>query len=168
MQVVGESEFNTALTEFTDNWIWRTVLCLVEHPNFDPSPKWIAARIGTSVEKVVDAIEGLQRLNLIVKSDNTYKVTTEWLQILPKDLPRADLLRTHIRIAPQILSRLDENDGFTVQFFTGNKELLKKYAPKFIALYKEMEDEAKQKNITEVMASELSFVQVTNNSRGDV
>lgn len=168
MQVVGNNNLSTAITEFTNNWIWRTVYVMIDNPNFDPSPRWIASKLDITVEKAVDALEGLQRLNLIEKFENSYKAKVSWHQVLPKDISREELLKTHINVAPQILSRLNENDGFTVQFFTGNKELLKAFGPKFMALYKEMETEAKKQNITDVMASELSFVQLTNNVGGEL
>jgi hypothetical protein len=168
MQVVDDPTLQTALTEFTENWLWRSLFVLIDHPNFNPSPRWISSELGVSVEKAVDALEGLQKLNLIEKFENSYKPKVSWHQVAPKDLTRQDLLKTHIKIAPQILSRLNEDDGFTVQFFTGNKELLKKYGPKFMALYKEMEADAKSQNITDVMASELSFVQLTKSSGGDL
>lgn len=156
------------MKQFTDNWIWRSVLCLIESPKFDPSPKWIAAKLDISVAKAVDAIEGLLNLNLIEKHQSSYRVKNNWLQVLPSDLSRNDLLATHINVAPQILSRLNEDDGFTVQFFKGNKELLKKYGAKFVELYKQMDEEAQRLGISEVMASELSFVQLTKENGGDL
>lgn len=166
MQLEPQREQRAEIKQFTDNWIWRTVLCLVESPNFNPSPKWIAAKLDTSVEKVVDAIEGLVILGLIEKTASGYRVKNNWLQVLPSDLSRNDLLDTHLKVAPQILSRLNEDDGFTVQFFKGNKELLKKFGPKFVELYKQMDEEAQKQGINEVMASELSFVQLTKENGG--
>ncbi|MGE3759149.1 MAG: hypothetical protein AB7H97_15405 [Pseudobdellovibrionaceae bacterium] len=114
-----------------------------------------------SVEKAVDAIEGLQKLGLIEKTSNGFKAKNSWLQIMPQDLSPADILDTHIKLAPQILSRLSADDAFTVQFFKGNKEILKKYTGRFISLYKEMDQEAQSLGISDVMASEISFVKLT-------
>ncbi len=168
MQLVKELNSKTALSQFTENWIWRSLLCLVENPAFNPSPRWIAAKLEIKVEQAVDALEGLQNLELIEKHENSYRVKKNWFDIQPKDLTRDELLETHIKLAPQILTRLNSNDGFTVQFFTGNKELLKEYGSRFMSLYKEMEVEAKRRNITDIMASELSFVQVTKDVGGDL
>lgn len=166
MQVEMTKDQKAGMKQFTDNWIWRTVMCLVESPNFDPSPRWIASKLDISVEKAVDAIEGLQKLNLVERVENTFKVKNQWFQVMPKDLERTDLLDTHIKLAPQILSRLNEEDSFTVQFLKGNKDLLKKYSPKFIELYRQMDEEAQRSGISDVMASEISFVQLTKEHGG--
>lgn len=168
MQLTTETDKQTALTQFKENWIWHALLCLIDSNNFNSSPRWIANKLNITVEKAVDALEGLQSLELIERSGDTYRVTTSYHQIFTNDINKNELLKNHIRLASQILTRLDENDGYTVQFFTGNKELLKKYGPKFLALYKEMADEAKRMNITDVMASEISFVQLTKDVGGDV
>ena len=166
MQLEQTKDHGTEIKQFTDNWIWRTVHCLIENPNFDPSPRSIASKLDVSVEKAVDAVEGLLKLGLIEKSSGTYKVKSQWFQILPKDLSSADILDTHIKLAPQILSRLNEDDKFTVQFFKGNETLLKKYVPRFIELYKQMDEEAQREGISDVMASEISFVKLTKDIGG--
>ena len=166
MQLEKSKDQGTEIKQFTDNWIWRTVHCLIESPNFDPSPKWIAKKLDISVEKAVDAIEGLLKLGLIEQVAGTYKVKSQWFQVLPKDLSHSDLLDTHIKLAPQILSRLNEDDKYTVQFFRGNEELLKKYVPRFIELYKQMDEEAQRQKISDVMASEISFVRLTKDIGG--
>lgn len=168
MQTAAETRAAPTLAQFSENWIWRALYCLVESPSFDPSPRWIAAKLDITIEKAVDALEGLQGLGLIERSGNTYKVISSrtYHQINTSHMPARELLLDHIKVAPQILSKIDIEDGFTTQFFLGNRDLIHKYGPKFIALYEEMEREARSLNITEVVASELSFVQVTKNIGG--
>ncbi len=49
------------LQNWAGNWIWRAVQTLVRAPDFNASPKWIAARLNISIEKAVDALEGVER-----------------------------------------------------------------------------------------------------------
>jgi DNA-binding MarR family transcriptional regulator len=156
------------LDHWAGNWIWRAVQCLVESPEFNPSPKWSASRLNISVEKAVEALDGLERLGVIRREDNTYKVNSNWFQLTPSAATRESLLLAHTKLAPQILSKLTAEDKFTVQFFRGNKELLNKFAPRFIALYKEMNDEAEVQGLTEVIASEVSFAILTHQENGGV
>lgn len=157
------------LAQFSENWIWRALYCLIESPSFDPSPRWIASKLDITVEKALDALEGLQDLGLIKREGNSYQLIANenaYHHVNSEDLTLEHLLINHIKIAPQVLSKLEAQDAFTTQFFLGNRELIKKYSPKFIALYKEIEREARALKINEVIASEISFVQVTKNEGG--
>lgn len=148
--------------QWLGNWIWRSVQCLVECPDFNASPKWSAQKLNVSVDKIVEAFEGLETLGFIKKENNTYIPVTNWMQITPIHTTKSELLDSHTKLAPQILSNLTTNDKFTVQFFRGNDELLAKYAPKFVELYKQMNLEAEKLGLTEVIASEICFAKLTN------
>lgn len=147
--------------QWSANWIWRAVQCLVELPEFNPSPKWIASRLNITIEKSVEAIEGLERLGCIRKINGTFIPVHDWLQLTPKELSSEHLLNAQARIAPQILSKLQANDAYTSQFFVGDKQLIKKYSPKFMNLFKEMMAEAETNKCSEVIAAQISFVQLT-------
>jgi hypothetical protein len=167
----NEKERSTSASDlslFYGNWIWRAVHCLIDCPDFNPSPKWSASRLNIGVEKIVDAFEGLERLNLIKRENNTFKLTNDWTQVTPKDADPTDLLKAHSRLSAQITSKLTPEDKFTVQFFRGNKELVSKYSPKFIQLYKEMNDEAEAKGLKDVVASEISFAILSSQENGGV
>jgi DNA-binding MarR family transcriptional regulator len=158
-------ERNKDLRHFLNNWEWRTILCLIESPSFHPSPKWTAERINIPIASVVEAFDGLERLKLIHRADNTFKVAQTWLQFTPDKTKNDTLLEAHSNLAPQILSKLGTKDKFTVQFFRGDKKLIEKYAPKFIQLYKEMNDEGQFINCNDVIASEISFVVLTETEK---
>ncbi len=156
------------LAHWAGNWIWRAVQCLVESPDFNPSPKWSATRLNVSIEKIVEAFDGLERLNIIHRDQNTYKVNSNWFQLTPSETSRENLLTAHTRLAPQILSKLNPSDKFTVQFIRGDKQLIEKYAPKFIQLYKEMNNEAIANDMSDIIASEMSFVVLTGENKGGI
>lgn len=147
--------------QWLGNWIWRATQCLVESPDFNPSPKWIGKRLNISIEKSVEAIEGLERLGCIARSGTTFKVVENWMQLTPQTLDRNSLLSAQSRIAPQLISKLTSDDAFTSQFFVGNKNLIRKYAPKFMELFKQMNDEGIQLGHNDVVAAQISFVQLT-------
>lgn len=152
--------------QWLGNWIWRATLCLVEAKDFNPSPKWISKRLNISIEKAVEATEGLERLGCITRQGSTYSVVSNWVQLTPNTLDRNRLLAAQSRIAPQLISKLTPQDAFTSQFFLGNKELVKKYAPKFMELFKQMNDEGLQMGHTDVVTAQISFVQVTSEEVG--
>lgn len=170
--VISENHENLARQEdlalWAGNWIWRAVQTLVEAPDFNPSPKWISQRLNITVEKAVDAIEGLERLGIITRADNTFNVQAGWFQVGTDELSSRQLLGAHANLAPQVLSKLKPNDKYTAQFFRGDAELLTKYAPKFIELYKQMDQEGKAKGSKEVIASQISFAVLTEEKSGGV
>jgi hypothetical protein len=175
MDVTNEQENKSPLNQgsqsadlenWAGNWIWRAVQCLVQAPDFNPSPRWIAARLNISLEKALDALEGLERLRFIRREGSSFVHTDQWVQVLPGRLSTDDLLSRHAKIAPRIIAKLEANDKYTTQFLVANKELVSKYAPRFIALYKEMNDEGLRLGHTEVFASEMSFVQLTKDIGG--
>ena len=63
------------LDNYSGNWIWRAVECLVKSKDFNPSPKWIADRLSISIENAVDAIEGLEKLRLITRTSTGFAAT---------------------------------------------------------------------------------------------
>lgn len=157
------------LQNWAGNWIWRAVQCLVESPDFNASPKWIAGRLNVSIEKAVDAVEGLERLGFILRNGASYKHVNDWVQLLPGEISSSELLSRHSKIAPQIIAKLNSSDKFTSQFFLGNQELVSRYAGRFIRLYQEMNEEGLRLGLKEVIASEISFVQLTDSANtGDV
>lgn len=155
--------------QWMGNWIWRSVQCLIEAPNFNPSPKWAAQRLNTSVEKIVEAFEGLERLQIIQKSNNTYVCTSNWIQL--KGINEQDITKimsAHTKLVPQITSKLSIEDKFTVQFFRGNRDLINKYSPKFMELYHQMNAEAIQLGLEDIVASQISFSLMSNQEQGEL
>lgn len=154
------------LSSFTGNWIWKAVMCLVESPDFQPSPKWTASRLNISIENAVDALDGLERLNLIRRDGSSYIVTEQSLQISDKDISPARLAADTSLLMQQAVSKITSEDKFTIQFFLGNKALVSEYAPKFMALYSDMEKAAHDRNLTDVVLSQISFSVITDNKGG--
>jgi len=158
------------LQQWQCNWIWRAVQTLAEAADFNSSPKWISKRLNISIEKAVDALEGLERLGYLERQGNIVRAANSNLQIRHDNSPidRERLLLGHTKLSPIILSKLKAEDSFTSQFFIGNKELVREFAPKFIKLYEQMNEVGRERGLTDVMASEISFVQLTTSEIGGV
>lgn len=166
---VVEFKFDNTMLAFSQNWIWRAVYCLIDMPTFDPSPRWIASKLDISIEKAFDALEGLQSIGMIERAGTSYvhkRRSEGFLQVNGQHVSTKELFEIHVKVAPQILSKLSETDAFHSTFFQGNKELVQEYGQRFLDLYEEIAEEAKRRNINEIMASEISFVQVTKNPGG--
>lgn len=154
------------LAHWAGNWIWRAVQCLVESSDFDPSPKWAAQRLNVSVDKIVEAFDGLERLKIIERKGKTFSVNSNWYQVTKDQATPSQLLEAHAKLSPQMISKLKSDDKYSAQFFLGNRDLLAKYSHKFMALYKEMNDEGRSLGLKEVVASQISFTVLTSNESG--
>ena len=148
---------------YLQNWIWRAMECLVESPEFDPSPKWAARRLNVSVEKVVDALEGLERLGFVKKDGKTYIKCIKEYHYGPREIPSEELLHVHKRLTQQTLTKMTTRSKFSNWFFLSDDQILSKYSPLFIDLYKRMHKEGLEKGCTQVVASEICFATLTDN-----
>ena len=153
---------NSDWSQWFVTWIWHAVLTLVELKNFNPSPKWIAKRLNISVEQAVEAIEGLERLNLIRRDGESFKAVSDYVSITTEQLSRDELLSGHCRIVSQLLAKLGPHDLYTVDFVVADKEAMEKYGAQIYRLVKEMEKDAKNRGCTEVVGVQMSFMQLTN------
>lgn len=165
---VNSANIKADLYQYSGNWIWRAVECLVESPDFNASPKWVAQRLNITVEKAVDAFEGLERLGYIKRDGATYKTQNAEYHIGTAEFTRDELLSIQSKLAPQIISKLKPTSKFTTYFMLGNDELIAKYTPQIMKIYGQMHKEGLEKGLTEVVASEISFAIVSEgNAKGN-
>jgi DNA-binding Lrp family transcriptional regulator len=118
--------YTESLYKFQGDLDWRAIHALFDHQDFNPSHKWIAGQIGCSVEKVVEAIEGLITLGII-------KRTTDGFAIAKKDFSFSDLgeinresrIDSNILLTQQISQKRNYvSPGFDrTSFVSSNKEL---------------------------------------------
>ncbi len=148
---------NADLLQYSGNWTWRAVECLINAPDFNPSPKWVSQRLNISVEKAVDAFEGLERLGYICRNGSSYKQQAKEFHLGINEISKEDLLGIQSKLAPQIISKLKPSSKFTTYFMLGDEELIAKYAPQIMKIYIQMHSEGLEKGLTEVVASEISF-----------
>lgn len=162
-------QHNADLSSFTGNWTWKAILCLVDSPDFKPSPKWCATRLNISVENAVEALDGLERLNYIKREGSSYVVTNNVLQISPNQVTKRQLLADTAELMQQAVTKVSEDDKYTVQFLLGSKELIAEFAPKYMALYSEMRKKGIEQKLTDVVISQISFSVLTGkNGNGEI
>lgn len=75
------------------DWYHYAILELSKIPGFDPSPRWIAVKLGLSTTEARIAIERLQRLSLLVKENGKLKASTD-LVTNAGGLPTSEAMRS--------------------------------------------------------------------------
>lgn len=112
---------------YLQNVIWRGLEALIDSPDFEASPRWISKKLNTSVEKAVDALEGLVRLGILQRTGDTYtKKAKDLYYFGPNQMSRDELLLVHKRLAQQTLTKLESSSMFSNWFFLADDELLAK------------------------------------------
>lgn len=159
MGVENKSEL---LEMYCGNWIWRAVECLLDSKNEKHTVSTIAERLNISVENAVSAVEGLLALGYIKWNGGVIEKIIPEYHIGTAEIDKKEWLKIYSRLSPQIVSKLTKDDKFTTWFFLCDDEIVSRYAPKFMALYKEMMSEGLSKGAKEVYASELSFAVLTS------
>lgn len=156
---------NNDLDQWNCNWIWRATQCLIEAPDFNPSPKWIASRLNITIEKAVEAIEGLERLGIVRKDAGTY-ILTESLNgnIRPDDVGISNIYKSFCSLHSQLIPKLVPTDKYTCQYFLSSDEILKEYAPKFMQLYKELNEKGALLPNPSVYVSTVMFTNLTKST----
>lgn len=122
----ANAPYTESLYKFLGDMDWRSIHALFDHQDFNPSHKWIASKVGCSVEKAVEATEGMITLGII-------KRTTDGFAIAKKDFNVSDLgeINRELRIDCNILltqqiaqKRNYVSSGFDrTTFLSSNKEL---------------------------------------------
>jgi uncharacterized protein (TIGR02147 family) len=88
---------------FISDWYHLAILSLLEIPGVQPSPKWIASRIGITVPQASQALRRLGRLGLIKVSSRKIELSQTSVKVEPKQRSAA-IIRFH----QQILARASE------------------------------------------------------------
>lgn len=149
------------LIHFYSNWIWRAVLTLVDAKDFSADPAWIADRLNISTSAAKDALEGLERIRLIVKAEESIKSAADFLYTQEGEVDRSDCFYIHTKIRDQIADRMKVKDCFSNLIFLSNKELIDKFYDKHNALIEELNKEGLESGCKDVYAFELSFSKLT-------
>ena len=164
--MMDQNQIQSDYRQFCQNWIWRAVNCLIMAPDFEPSPKWAAKRLNVSVDKIVEAFEGLERLGYIQRSGNSYSYSNDLIDATEHTLTAEEMISIHSRLAPQIISKLTKSSRFTTQIFIGDKALVDEYAPKIGKLLNEMREKGLAQKSKEVIAIELGIATLTEEVGG--
>lgn len=151
------------LNSYGANWVWRAIESLVTAKNFDPSVTAIANRLNVSIEAVVSALEGLERMGLIVRSGRTF-IKPDGVTILNQAThSKTDLLASHSHLAPQIIGLLDEECIFTTRFSLGSIKIARKHAHKLQEFLNAVDADGSNEEDPNLLAIEISIAQIGKN-----
>lgn len=151
------------LHSYCANWVWRAIESLVTAKNFDPSVTAIANRLNVSIEAVVSALEGLERMDLIARSGKTF-MKSDGVTVLNQGThSKTDLLASHSHLAPQIIGLLDEESIFTTRFSLGSIKIARKHAHKLQEFLNAVDADGSTEENPDLLAIEISIAQVGKN-----
>ena len=151
--------------QYIGNWVWRAVAALVDTKDFQPSPKWIAKKLNITLEEVVDAIEGLERLGILGRTKTGYKKLLKYVYFSDRDLDPKTVLSDHVLISTQIMGRLNPGNPkmgcfYRTGFVATNQDVAKKYFLKIESIMKEFLMESANCSADTVFAFTFSGVDV--------
>ncbi|OGQ36062.1 MAG: hypothetical protein A3F16_01735 [Deltaproteobacteria bacterium RIFCSPHIGHO2_12_FULL_43_9] len=147
------------------------LLSLIQTEDFKNDTKWIAKRLNISVVQVRSAFERLQRLNLIKKEKNQFKLTSQKGITTSHDVSSTALRKSHHQALDQAKISLDQDPVETRDFTSITmaidpnklhiaKEMIKNFRRK---LCKILESENKK----EVYDLNIQLVPVTRIIKGE-
>ncbi len=146
------------LVHYCSSWTWRAVDALSQAQDFNADPKWISDRLNISVEVAKDALEGLIRIGVLVKSGDTYTSQDVFSFADEEQLERSDLYQIHSKIKAQVSERLSVRDCFANGIVLSNKENIRNFYNKFSALMADLNASSlNDSTCTEVYGLELSL-----------
>lgn len=137
----AHTSYSEALNSFCADLDWRTIHALFDHQDFNPSYKWISEKVGCSLEKVANCIEGLITLGVI-------KRTNEGFDVLKKDVLFNELgeistqsrIEMHALLTQQIAQKRE--DGIfgldRVSLLSSNRELVREFNDKVVEAFAEL------------------------------
>lgn len=137
----AHSPFSGALESFYSDLDWRTIHAMFSHQDFNPSYKWISEKVGCSIEKVANCIEGLITLGIL-------KRTSEGFEVIKKDFVFNELgeissemrIEMHSLLTQQIAQKRE--DGVfgldRVLLVAANKDLIKEFNETVVLAFAEL------------------------------
>ena len=160
--------------KYTGNWLWRTLAALVDAETFDPSLSKLAKQLGVTVNEVVEAFEGLEKLGIIRRTAEGYERVLKFVYFSDRDLDPSQVLADHVLISTQILGRLDPlnpelNSFYRTGFIASNEKAVRRFCGQLEELLKAFLTESAEGVADGVYALSFSSVEVSGQKdEGDV
>ena len=99
-------------------WTWRAVESLIALPDFNPSLKAIAARLGISLTEAVEAVEGLEFIGIIRRTPNGGIIrSTMKIDLYAMQIPHREVARSQLLISAEINSRILDFENVRIANF---------------------------------------------------
>ena len=104
---IGYTELEEDQFDLIADWYHTAILSLFETSDFQNSAQWIASRLGISHIEVNSALKRLERLELVVKTEEFYALNTQGTSI-PGGVPSKALRKSHEQELKLAMSSLEE------------------------------------------------------------
>lgn len=153
---------------YSQSWIWRAIEALASAKDFNPSPTHLSNRLNITVEEVVCALEGLERLGLILRVNNGFKPKNIETVLNNSSTEIQSLIQSHVNLSSQILTQIDEDSFFINRFLLGNKDIVKSNLSKIKDFFNSIDTSGEKLPSPEVFAIQISITQVTNKPQGEL
>lgn len=154
------------LIHFCGNWIWRAVDALVASKDFNSDPTWVADRLNISVEAAKDALDGLERIGRIKKSETGLVANAEFSNFDNVDLDRSDRFEIHNKIKDQITSRITSRDSYCNLVLLSSRGNVSDFYDGFCRLVEEFAAKSDaDETSTEVFGMELSLARLSREQK---
>lgn len=154
------------LIHFCGNWVWRAVEALVQAKDFNPDPAWIADRLNISASAAKDALEGLERIGMIIRSGDSFAGSPILENYDYSDIDRSDRFEIHNKIKDQISAKITSRDSYLNVVLPSSPESIKEFYEGFCNLVEQLN--AKNiagDNANDIYAMELSLARLTREQR---
>jgi len=167
-ELVGNQELQR---KYTGNWLWRSIATLMEISESQPSPKWIANRLRVSLGEVVDAMDGLEKIKIIRRTQTGFEKNVQTIYFSDRDLDARSLLADHVLITTQLNGRMDPLDPqgdcfYRTSFIASNKASVRKFNKKIELAMLEFLRESETIKADTVYGVTFSSVDVASKEKG--
>lgn len=152
--------------EYTGNWVVRAVSALLDTENFNAAPKWVAQKLDISLDEAVSALDTLEKLGIIRRTEAGYEKVLKYVYFSDRDLDPMAVLADHALISTQIMGRLDPSNPtvgsfYRTGFVASDRKRMKEFFLKLEQLMKEFLVESNGATNEDVYAFTLSGVCLT-------
>jgi hypothetical protein len=150
--------------KYTQSWLWRAVPCLIEVEGLSHDVRHLALCLNVGVEEVLDALEGLQSLGIIKKSDDRFERVLKYVYFSDRDLDPRQTLSDHLLVSGQILNKLAPQgvpSFYRTSFVATSSLLLRDFYLKAEALMVELIENSNKQKSTDVVGITISGVNLT-------
>lgn len=162
----GEERRNQLLEKYTGRWVWRAVAAMIDLPDTGRSARKMAEKLGVDLGEVVDALEGLEDLELIERRPEGYLRKKSVFEVTDGEVKPKAMMRDHALVSSQILSRLNPKTPalqhfYRTSFCASNRALVQEFCLKFENLLREFVEKSAHSEADEVYAVSFTGLNVT-------
>lgn len=167
----GTGEHQTTDREFfTQSCIWRTIELVFDIDGFDPSPTNIAKKLNCSLEEVIEALDGLERMGLLIRDANKgYQRTHQCVNLSSDNMLKQAVIQ-HVLLTQQLHGSLQRdyvNNTLWIRdyFISTNRQLLQEYLGKVNAAFVELIKKSDEQPVDNVYAVSCLAMKMTDEGK---